>query len=213
MLATAVTSLYIPGPHTAGVINVCILLMLLIVMRRFCRYISWKLLGAPAIGMVLGKVLGILLLGTMSSSIFKKVLGLILLLCALYFFFMGDRISIRPSRFKGLVLGIMAGFIGGLYNISGPFMAIYYFPQIRDKNAYYATLNAAFVPAVIMGCITHISLGNLTVEELPLVVACLAAVALGTVVGVKLFMHVNRNIVARCLYGYTAAMGIFLILT
>ena len=107
----------------------------------------------------------------------------------------------------------MAGFVGGLYNISGPFLAIYYFPLLKDKNTYYATLNAAFVPAVIVGSITHIAVGNLTVANIPLIVACLISSALGTLLGVKLFLRIDRTLVAKCLYGYTAAMGLFLMIT
>ena len=213
MLAMAVTSLYLPGATTAGVLNFCILTMLIIVMYRFYRFIDWKTLLAPTFGMVIGKVLGILLLGSIGNDLFKKLLGLFLFLFALYFFFMGDKLQIRPTHTKGFLLGSMAGFVGGLYNISGPFLAIYYFPLLKDKNTYYATLNAAFVPAVIVGSITHIAVGNLTVANIPLIVACLISSALGTLLGVKLFLRIDRTLVAKCLYGYTAAMGLFLMIT
>lgn len=210
MLATAVMSLYLPGASTAGMINLCILLMLLIVLFRFYRCIDWKTLFAPTLGMVIGKVLGILLLSSIENDLLKKLLGLVLVLFAIYFFFMGDKIQIRPTNGKGLALGLVAGFVGGLYNISGPFLAIYYFPLLKDKNTYYATLNAAFIPAVIAGSITHIAVGNLTAESIPLIASCLVSVAAGTAVGVKLFLRINRDLIARCLYGYTAAMGLFL---
>ena len=213
MLATAVTSLYLPGANTAGIMNFCILTMLVIVMWRFYKYIDWKSLLAPTIGMVVGKIIGILLLGRIGNELFKNILGLFLLLFALYFFFMGDKVRIRPTYCKGLSLGAMAGLVGGIYNISGPFLAIYYFPLLKDKNVYYATLNAAFVPAVIAGCITHIAVGNLTAESIPLILACLVAVALGTALGVRLFLRIDRGLVAKCLYGYTAAMGLFLMTT
>lgn len=212
MLATAVTSLYLPGASTAGIINCCILLMLLIVFFRFYRYIDWKMLLPPTVGMIVGKVLGILLLSSIGNDILKKILGLVLVLFAIYFFFMGDKVKIRPTNAKGLALGLVAGFIGGLYNISGPFLAIYYFPLLKDKNVYYATVNTAFIPAAIFGTITHIAVGNLTAESLPLIGACLGSVVLGMVVGIKMFLHINRDLIAKCLYGYTAAMGLFLMI-
>lgn len=213
MLFTVVTGFYMEPVQSAVTGCFCILALMAIIDARLIRHVNWAITWPPSLGMLVGKLLGVALLMNISGGTFKHALGIFLIAMSLYFFFLQDRIHIKPTPSKGIFLGLLAGIVGGLYNISGPFAAVYFFPACKDKNEYSACMNVSFVPAGAAGCVMHAVYGNIRRETLgPMAVAMLATMA-GATLGLRSFERLNRRTVALLLYGYTAVMGVFLTLT
>lgn len=213
MLFTVITGFYMEPVQSAVTGCFCIMVLMAVIDARLIRHVNWAITWPPAAGMLVGKLLGVALLMNISGDTFKRALGIFLIAMSIYFFFLQDRIHIKPTPAKGLFLGLLAGIVGGLYNISGPFAAVYFFPACKDKNEYSACMNVSFVPAGTAGCVMHAIYGNVSGGTLgPMGLAMLATV-LGAVLGLKSFEKLDRRMVALLLYGYTAVMGVFLTFT
>ena len=106
-------------------------------------------------GMLLGKVIGVVALMSFQIDWVKRLLGFVLIAFLIYFLFFEARFRITPSPAKGFGLGILSGILGGLYNLVGPFVAIYFFPCTDDKYVYSASMNFAFLPAAALGLVMH----------------------------------------------------------
>ncbi len=213
MLFTVITSFYMEPVQSAVIGCFCILVLMAVIDAKLIRHVNWAITWPPALGMLVGKLLGVVLLMNISGGTFKRALGIFLIAMSLYFFFLQDRIHIKPTPAKGLVLGLLAGIVGGLYNISGPFAAVYFFPACKDKNEYSACMNVSFVPAGIAGCVIHGLYGNIQRTVMGPMAAAMLATVLGSLLGLRSFEKLNRRTVALLLYGYTAMMGAFLTLT
>ena len=212
MLATATMTLYLSPVYTAAVLSLCITVLGVIMVVRLWGSIDWKLAMPPAIGMLLGKVFGVVALMRLQTGSLKRMLGVVLIAFFVYFLFFEARFRIKPTPAKGFGLGILSGILGGLYNLAGPFVAIYFFPSTCDKYVYSASMNFAFLPAAVLGLLLHWWYGNLTPALWATGGLCSIAVAGGVFAGLATFRLFNRALLQRILYAYMALIGLYTII-
>lgn len=211
MLSMAVYSLYIPKNECAAIVNAGMFILLVIMQIKYRNNIRWRELLGPAISMIVGKITGIFVMTNLSGTAIRMSLGILLIAFSLYFFIIQNKLHMKPNIYKGILLGLAAGLLGGTYNIAGPFMAIYFFPMFTDKEEYMATINASFIPSSASGVIMHGMLGNFTGDALHILLLCAAGIVAGGIAGMKLYSIMNKTLVARILYSYMIVMGLVLV--
>ncbi len=67
------------------------------------------------------------------------LLGVVMMLLSVFFLCVGDRVKIPKNTGSILVMGILAGFMDGFFNMAGIVMAVYLVNVIGHKDRYYAT--------------------------------------------------------------------------
>lgn len=212
MLSSAVLPLFLPMVESTVLISIAVTVLGFYLTWKVRRYINYKVAFPAVAGLLIGKALGVMMLMHIHNDVLKRFLGFVLLSFAV-FFVVGKELRIRPTVWKGLFLGILAGILGGLYNLAGPFLVIYFLSTCPDKYEYSASMNFSFAPASLLGTVMHYFYGNITQPILYLSIFNVAAVVAGILTGLSIFKHIDRKRMEKCLYILMGVMGVFLIIT
>ncbi len=160
------------------------------------QQIKWKLGIQLLIPTTIGAVLGSLVVIHINQEIFKSILGIVILLCVPLIFFKQKvgvvEQQITPLRFRiGIVLTIIAGFIGGLFASSGIwFTYLFFFFGLT-------MLQAAATRKIIGFAIIVSSLGIFIATDLvhwEIGITMLIASAIGGWIGARIWREKNNKI-------------------
>lgn len=177
---------------------------------KFRRHINFKLMIIPFFSSIIGSTLGVSLLMAWDDVHLQKILGIALILLALYFIFYSEKIHIRPTITNSIIFGFISGFSGGLFNVGGPAMVVYYLTASKDKMEYNATLQANFALNIVYTFILHLYYGNVTIEALRYSALSITGLLIGTFIGLKIFDKLPQDQFKKVIYTFIMIMGIFL---
>jgi len=102
-------------------------------------------LVSPLIGFFVLSTLGVHLLMNVEERILRKILGGILILLSAFRLSKKGTEKTTPSFAKGLLAGSISGLLGGLFNLAGPPLAVYYLSCADDLTEYNATMQLTFL--------------------------------------------------------------------
>ena len=211
MLASAVFAFFLPPANSSALIGYAAVIAGISLSLRMRAYIRMRIALPPLIAMMITRVLGVVTLMHMDAGLANRVLGAGLLLFALYFWLFGERVRIRPTAWKGFLLGLFAGYLGGLYGLTGPFCAVYFFSALDSGPEYVASMNFAFLPSAFLGLGMHLWYGNITASMLPACLLSVPAVIFGAALGVRVLRGMDRAQLSRAIYLFMACMGVVLL--
>ena len=133
------------------------------------------------------------------------------ILISIYFLF-NETFHLKPSKTNGIFSGLISGLFGGLFNITGPPLVIYYFSSIENKKEYQGTIQATFFFIVIFTIIIHLFNGNITYDILRMSSVGLIAVIIGSIIGLNIFEHLDKNLIKKILSIVMMIMGFMLVI-
>jgi uncharacterized membrane protein YfcA len=140
------------------------------------------------------------------------MLGLFLVLVALYLLFIAKRISIKPSFGKAITAGSISGFFGGIFNIEGPPLVVYYLFAGKDKYEYNATIQFTFFTAALFRTILNVSNGNISSDIWLSLAAGISGLLAGIMPGIYIFRKINTSKLNSIIYISIAVIGILIII-
>ena len=112
-----------------------------------------------------GIPIGVLMLLYGDEIFIKLVLGLLLILYALYSLFIkSNRITIKNQKFLLFFCGFLSGVFGGAYGLNGPPLVVYGNLRQWDAKRFRATLQAYFLPVSVVSVLIYAWKGLLTTE-------------------------------------------------
>lgn len=177
------------------------------------KNIQWKLVPLPAVFSVLGTVAGLFLNASMSNGVYMRVLGIFLILLALWFLLFSKKVQIPSTPLTAAIAGILGGAGTALFAVGGPPLVLYYVSAVREKESYMGTLNMALV---ISSCATavlrSVLLGwpeGMAMHFLPWAIALVA----GSWVGKTIFNQINGEQMKKIIYIFMCIVGLYFALT
>jgi uncharacterized membrane protein YfcA len=160
-------------------------------LMRYRRSIDLPELARLALACALGVPVGIWALIHVDDAIIKPVMGLILVLYALY-------ALLRPAA-KGQAAhwwvypaGFAAGCLGGAYNTPGPPVIIYGSLRHWPKAQYRAMLQALFFVTGVLVVASHALAHHITTDVLTFYLYALPALLLGILAGARTDPRLNQ---------------------
>ncbi len=186
--------------------------MFVIILIKQRRFINYRLLVGLLPGIFAGRWLGTWGVTVLPDEIMRTVLGGILILLALYFLFFRDRIHPTASPLTASIAGGLSGLFGGLANIGGPPLVLYLFNALEEKRAYQGTISAAFLIAALFSVLLHGLYGNIGSYEVKLSLFGVLAALTGTRLGLLIFHHISRGLLAGFIVILTALSGVSMVL-
>ncbi len=174
------------------------------------RYIQWKKLAIPVAAYVVVGFFVTRLVAANAAADFKRWLGLFLFALALYFILLSKRIHIKGSVPSGLLVGAISGVGNNLFNVGGPPMAVYLLNVCDSNLAYLATMQVFL--AIISGYtnIVRAASGMFYIGILPMVPAAVIGMALGFLVGGRIFHKLDGEKLKTVVYVVVAASGLWI---
>ena len=212
MLASAVFSFLLSPTASSALIGYAAVVLGTAISVRMRKYINVRVSLPPMIGMIIARILGIVTLMHMDAKTADMVLGMILLVFSLYFWRFSGKVRIQATPWKGFVLGLLAGYLGGMFGLTGPFAAVYFYSTLTDTREYAACMNFTFVPSAIVGLIIHLCYGNIPAAVIPTYLLSSVAVVAGMPIGLRYLNRLNHEQLAKAIYLFMAVMGIAILI-
>ncbi|SDH92750.1 hypothetical protein SAMN05192534_11556 [Alteribacillus persepolensis] len=146
-------------------------------------------------------------------DVLKKLLGFVLIAMVVYIFMpKGSEEKRQKSSVLPLVLGFLGGFIGGLFVVGGPFFVFYFLIACKDKYAYTANLQAAFVVSNVVTVVMHGVSGDFNIDFIYYFLIGVVSVLLGTRFGMMWLEKLSQEHVKRIAGIIVGISGVNLIL-
>ncbi|MBQ2875809.1 MAG: sulfite exporter TauE/SafE family protein [Clostridia bacterium] len=177
------------------------------------RRVDLKNLIFPTLGCLVSTYFAVAFISSQSSVVLTVLLGAVLFLLSIYFFFFTDKIRIKPTWYAGLIAGVLSGILGGMFAIGGPPVVVYYMQSEREPDRYMATISAYFVISGAISVVTKATAGFFTATVWLALAAALVAMLLGSLAGKLTRSKINPTLLKRLVYGFMAVSGIVNIVT
>lgn len=175
---------------------------------RYYRHIPWRRLLPILATFIIVSAFAVGLLTTLRNEVLQKILGVVLIAAATYFWFFAHRVTVRPTFPTQTTLGTLSGIMGGLFGMQGP-PAVLYFLQITEtKEQYTAMAQAYFLFGNLTMTVFRACNGFVTSTVLSAWCWGLPAVLAGTFLGNLVFNRLSLPALRRVVYIYIALSGI-----
>ena len=150
---------------------------------------------------------------SLKSSLMIRLLGLFLLLTALFFFLLQGKATILAKPRNGVIAGLCSGLCNGLFGISAPPAALYLMNGLAGKEAYLGTLQAFFLLSNIESMVLRFAYGSYRNLSPVLLVLGWGAILSGTWCGNLLFCKLPLKLLRTLVYLSIALLGLWSLLT
>ena len=120
-------------------------------------------------------------------------------------------LTINPSNKNAFIFSSIAGLIGGMYSIGGPFFAIYYLSVFDNMKEYYATIQLTFIFGTAFNIILHFLYGNIDFQILKYALSGFIAILMGSTLALKILDRINKEKLNLCVYIVLIIASTFLI--
>jgi uncharacterized membrane protein YfcA len=184
-----------------------------IICIRMRRYITWKRLLPILLTFIVISAGAICTLTRMEDGVLRKILGITLIFTSLYFAFFSGKIKLKTTVPYQIGTGALSGIMGGFFGMQGPPAVLYFISSEPDKNHYMAMAQTYFLIGNSFMTIVRASNGFLTATVGNCYLFCVAAVAIGTLLGSWTFRHIPAKIFPYIVYTYIGVSGIVIFLT
>ncbi len=182
-------------------------------------FVAYKLRKKADISLILPALLSyfvvsgalIYLFSYRPDEIYKRMLGVALVLMSAYFFFFNNRIKIRRNIKNSVIAGGLSGALGGLFGMSGPPIAAYLFSVCEDDTEKYSANIQLFLGVCNLYSISARVLAGI-VNAFALTYSLIGAIALvtGIYAGRKTYKVISANQLRLFVYSVMAASGVIL---
>ena len=176
------------------------------------RHLDWKKLWIILPVFLAVSFFCIKAVAQIDSHTLRRVLGGVLILVSIYFFFVSGRIHIKPSAPAQISMGCVSGVMGGFFAMQGPPAVIYFLSCADSKDQYMSLISTYFVISNSMMTLFRASNGFVTPTVGKAWLFALPATALGIWLGTKVYRRMPIQILRKTVYAYMAVAGVIAII-
>jgi len=181
------------------------------ILIRNWRNVEYKSASRMIVSSLIGIPTGIWYLKDINENIMKLILGVIVLLFALYSTIKPKLIHLKNQKYSWN-FGFIAGVLGGAYNTNGPPSVVYSSLKKWNPQNFRATLQGYFFTTGIMVIVGHGAAGNFTSEVLTYFAYCLPIVLIEVIIGARNKKRIPTQNFHKYIYMILAVLGFALII-
>lgn len=182
--------------------------MSLIVAIRMRRYIVWREVLPILCTFTVVSLGAIFAVTSFDEKFLKHILGGILIAVSIYFFFISERVKLKPTIPAQVGLGIVSGLMGGLFAMQGPPAVLYFLASSETKEKYIAQTQTYFVLGNMMMTLFRFRAGFVTADVGTAYAYGLIAVTIGAFIGGKVSKRIPLKVLRKIVYVYMAISGV-----
>jgi Sulfite exporter TauE/SafE. len=170
--------------------------------------IPWKKLLPILITFIVVSFFAIRAVSSVDGRMLKHILGGVLILVSIYFFFLSNRIHVKPTLGVQVSMGAAAGLMGGFFAMQGPPAVIYFISCTDSKEEYLAITQAFFMVGNLMMSGFRAAHGLVTREVGLGWCFGVVGVLIGIYLGAKVFDKIPLPVLRKIIYAYLAISGV-----
>ncbi len=180
----------------------------LIVVMRMWHLVSWRRLWPILTAFIVFSFFAVHFVAMVDSAFLRRVLGVVLIVISIYFFFVSERIHVRPTLGIQLSMGSLSGIMGGLFAMQGPPAVLYFVASERDKETYLAMTQVYFFVGNIFMTFVRAGEGFFTQAVGVSFLFAFVGIFLGTFLGKLVFDRLPIAVLRKVIYAYMAVSGV-----
>ena len=180
---------------------------------RMRKFITWRRLIPILLTFIIISTPTIFLSTRIDNQSLNRILGITLILTALYFAFFSKKIKLKTTLPYQVGAGTVSGVMGGFFGMQGPPAVLYFISSEPDKNHYIAMAQIYFLLGNSVMTVVRAANGFLTATVGRNYLFCLAAVFIGTMLGSWAFKRIPGKIFPYIVYSYIGISGLVIFLT
>ncbi len=179
---------------------------------RNWQFIEWKLIGNLLLFNLAASYISIEYMASLGNETLKRCFGVMFILVSLYFLLGDGKIRILRNRWSTPLLGMLSGIMGGMFAMPGPPIVLYCIERLENKRTYITTLQAFSVVLNIFYTIFRGTAGFFSESTLLWWSIGVCGAVTGSMLGEKLFKHIEGNTVKKIVYMFLLVSGIITVL-
>jgi uncharacterized membrane protein YfcA len=153
--------------------------------------------------------LGIWLIQILDESVLRKIMGVFLILLAVYFYLTKKyHVTLKESVFNGMLTGLLTGLSTGMFNIVGPFLTLYYYDNFDSSLEFKANIELSFLIAGVFSLGLNLFYNPMDLFLVQNMIASGLAAVLAGIAGLKLFYKVDKEKLKYIILAILPIMGI-----
>lgn len=186
MLTTPLVASAMPARAAIGVVLPLLCLADLMTILLYWKKWSVALVRWPLLGTVIGILIGMLFVGSVSERGLRVAIGttgLAMTLLLLIRTRFGPKEAYAPAWWHGLLVGVAAGFSSTISHAAGPIMAIYFLAQKPDKLTFIASTALFFTVNNLLKVPPYVAADLINQATLEVDLRLLPAIPIGVAAG------------------------------
>ena len=213
ILLMAVLPLFLPIGTCLVVAQFSAIFMSAVLVWGRTRQIVWKEVAFPAAFAALGGIAGLLFLHALDDGLYMKLLGVILVLLALWMIKFSSLVKLRPSPLSGSVVGAVGGLMGALFGVSAPPLVLYFSSSAQDKDSYIVNLQATLLIQTAVCLLGRVCLGMWPAGAWRYCLPALVGAFLGKYPGKWLYNKLDLKTFKLLVYLFMGILGVYIFLS
>ena len=182
------------------------------IMYHYWSFISWKYLLPLLMVFIVTSMIAIRIVEDLDQETLKKILGVTLIVAAVYFWFFTDKIRIKPTLTTQVTLGTLSGFMGGFFAMQGPPAVLYFIEVSKKKEQYVALAQTFFALGNLAMTLYRAHVGFVTEAVCISWLWAFPAVVLGTFGGSWAFRYLSLDLLRHVVFIYIGICGVIALL-
>lgn len=147
------------------------------------------------------------------QAVIKKVFGIFLIILSIYYLFINRNSEKKPMSLAAAVIAIaVSALCDAFFAIGGPLMVLYYLAKTDTSREYLGTIQMFFLVNNLWNTSVRLFNGIIGMEQIPVVLAGMAGIALGGVIGGKLVTKISADRLKKLTYIMIGVSGVINVL-
>ncbi len=147
------------------------------------------------------------------KSYFGIALAAVLIALAVLNIFFEGKVRLTATLVTGIGIGVLAGVLGGMFNMSGSAAVFYCLVAFDNKEEYMSSIQAYYLVTNIYGVAVRAMNGLLTSQVMFWGAAGIAGMVAGMALGSIVFGKITFPSLRKWVYGFIGVSGIWMIIT
>lgn len=212
LFALPILAVFLPLKVIVPMLVIYSIIMNSIILYKIREHVKIKRILMLIVAAVIATPIGANMLISMDERILQLIVGVIVAISALSFYF-GYKIKINNEKIAYIPVGFLSGLLNGSVSLSGPPVILFLTNQGVEKQVFRATLTAYFWILNIMTVGTFIYKGLVSTETLKFTLYLLPALVIGVLIGIKLGNKVKEETFKKLTTVLLVCMGILSIIS
>ena len=201
-------SSYMTASITTNMLSIALGIMLLI---PVIKKVNIKSMITATIGYFIASTIVVIFSKNQSDDLLKKLLGVFLIVMSVYFFLKSNKIKLKPNPWLGVGCGLISGVTGGLFNVSGPPVIVYFLNSAKDTDEYTATIQGFFLASGVYLFINRAANGLMVSDAYLYFAIAFIALIPGAILGKKLKSKVKPEMLKKIVYIFMGLSGVVML--
>lgn len=212
LFALPILAVFLPLKIIVPILVIYSIIMNSIILYKIREHVKIKRILMLIIAAVIATPLGANMLINMNEKVLQLIVGVIVTISALSFYF-GYKIKINNEKIAYIPVGFLSGLLNGSVSLSGPPVILFLTNQGVEKQVFRATLTAYFWILNIMTVVTFVYKRLVSAEILKFTLYLLPALVIGVLIGIKLGNKVKEETFKKLTTVLLICMGVLSIIS